>query len=241
MTAQRLPIEAVLFDVGGVLMLPLPQAVRGALIDVLPRAELPTDAMLHRAHYVAMAHYDASADRPEVFDAYRQGFASGLGIEPVHARHAEVLDALEAVFARPSMSTWIWPEPEGALAMARLAAAGVPIGVVSNADGTVESGLLRGGVCQVGPGPGTEVVCIVDSGVVGAHKPDPACFAPALDALAVDPERIAYVGDSVRNDVVGARNIGMQAVLVDPYGLHPPIDGAEVHLSPNAFILSLGV
>jgi FMN phosphatase YigB (HAD superfamily) len=38
----------------------------------------------------------------------------------------------------------------------------------------------------------------VDSALVGIAKPAPAIFASALEALALDPEEVAYVGDSVR-------------------------------------------
>jgi FMN phosphatase YigB (HAD superfamily) len=93
----------------------------------------------------------------------------------------------------------------------------VPIGVVSNASGQIEAVLRRLGVCQVGAGDGPSVLCVVDSHVVGVSKPDPAIFASALELLGVPPERVAYVGDSIRYDVEGARAAGLVPVLLDPY------------------------
>jgi putative hydrolase of the HAD superfamily len=60
---------------------------------------------------------------------------------------------------------------------------------------------------------------IVDSSVVGVEKPDPRIFTIALERLAEEPERAAYVGDFPDVDVVGARAAGLVAILLDPFGL----------------------
>jgi putative hydrolase of the HAD superfamily len=72
----------------------------------------------------------------------------------------------------------------------------------------------------VGAGAGADVRIVVDSHVVGVAKPDPRIFASAVDALGVEPERILYVGDSVANDVVGARAAGLHPLHLDPYDDH---------------------
>ena len=61
---------------------------------------------------------------------------------------------------------------------------------------------------------------IVISEDIGVEKPDPAFFAAVADIAGVEPERIAYVGDRVDNDVTPARRAGMRAVLVrrGPWG-----------------------
>ena len=100
----------------------------------------------------------------------------------------------------------------------------MPIGVVSNAAGQIESVLRRFGVCQVGEGDGVPVVIIIDSTIVGVAKPDPAIFSFALDVLDAKPEHVAYVGDSYANDVVGARAAGMRPFLLDPYDDHAGAD-----------------
>lgn len=96
---------------------------------------------------------------------------------------------------------------------------GTALGIVSNADGTVAEDLRARDICQVGPGIGVDVHCIVDSGAVGVEKPDPRIFKIALDALDAAPERAWYVGDTPVVDVVGARRAGIHPVLVDPHGL----------------------
>ena len=97
----------------------------------------------------------------------------------------------------------------------------MPLGVVSNASGQIEAVLRRTGVCQVGPGAGVDVRCVVDSHVVGVAKPDPAIFEhAAVHFPDVARSRVAYVGDSVTMDVGGATAAGLHPILVDPYDDH---------------------
>jgi putative hydrolase of the HAD superfamily len=115
----------------------------------------------------------------------------------------------------------------------------VPIGVVSNAAGQIESVLRRFGVCQVGDGDGVPVIIIVDSTIVGVAKPDPAIFSFALEVLDVKAENVAYVGDSYANDVVGARSAGMQPFLLDPYDDHAGADYERINAVSD--LISLAV
>jgi len=47
----------------------------------------------------------------------------------------------------------------------------------------------------------------------GATKPLPKQFLCTLDALKAQPEETAHIGDLPETDIVGARNVGMKAVL----------------------------
>ena len=53
-------------------------------------------------------------------------------------------------------------------------------------------------------------------------KPDPDAFRVALDRLALPPHRVAYVGDSVRADVLGSLAAGMKPVWFNPDVDHWP-------------------
>jgi putative hydrolase of the HAD superfamily len=113
---------------------------------------------------------------------------------------------------------WRYPNEGSAAVLHTLVERRVPIGVVSNASGQIEGVLARAGVCQVGEGTGAGVLCVVDSHVVGVAKPDPGIFVSAVEAIGIHPERIAYVGDSIRYDVGGATAAGLTPLLLDPYG-----------------------
>jgi putative hydrolase of the HAD superfamily len=98
------------------------------------------------------------------------------------------------------------PEPTRT-ALARLKAAGLLLGVVSNSEGRVEQALEAAGLLDY-------FDVVVDSGVLGIEKPDPRIFQAALQALGVAPEEALYVGDLYEVDVVGAQAAGIEAVLV---------------------------
>lgn len=69
------------------------------------------------------------------------------------------------------------------------------------------------------------VDAVASSAGWGLEKPAPAFFARVADLVGAPPERIAYVGDRVDNDVVPALAAGMVAVHIrrGPWGhLHVP-------------------
>lgn len=51
------------------------------------------------------------------------------------------------------------------------------------------------------------------SSEVGYRKPHPRIFQDALAACDVSADRVLFVGDRIANDIVGARRMGMRAVL----------------------------
>jgi phosphoglycolate phosphatase-like HAD superfamily hydrolase len=134
----------------------------------------------------------------------------------------EIHDHLDSEFADAAL--WQRVIPDSVPGLRALAATGVRLGVVSNADGVMGERLRSLEVLQVGPGLGVPVECVVDSGAVGVMKPDPRIFRIALDALDLPAHRVWYVGDTPGIDVVGARRAGIRPFLVDPLGLHHEAD-----------------
>jgi putative hydrolase of the HAD superfamily len=204
--------EAVVLDVGGVLLVPDPQVVGDALrgIDHEPEA-------LGMAHYEGVGRLDAT---PTDWDAggaprrYLEGFVAAAKVPA--SQRADAVTSLRSLFARPAIEVWRHVTPWARSGLRELEGLGLPAAIVSNADGTVEEQLRLHGLAQLGPGPGLQVAAIVDSAVVGVAKPAPAVFDTALDALGVAPAGCLYVGDTVTYDVVGARAAGLRPVHLDP-------------------------
>jgi len=69
------------------------------------------------------------------------------------------------------------------------------------------------------------VTGVVTSAEVGAAKPDPRVFERGLELAGARAEEALHVGDSVENDVAGARAVGIRAVLVARDG--PAPEGVE--------------
>ncbi len=73
----------------------------------------------------------------------------------------------------------------------------------------------------------------------GRIKPHPSIFEAALAVLGVDVGEAVMVGDSYRDDIAGARALGMRAILVDRDGLH--LDETDRIESLHALPAALGL
>jgi putative hydrolase of the HAD superfamily len=69
-----------------------------------------------------------------------------------------------------------------------------------------------------------DVDAIVDSRSHGRVKPHPTIFQAALELLGVAAAEAVMVGDSLEEDVEGARALGMRAILIDREGRHPDFE-----------------
>lgn len=56
----------------------------------------------------------------------------------------------------------------------------------------------------------------IDSARVGVRKPDPAIFRLGCQALALPPEQVLVVGDSLAKDIIPARTLGCHTHLLRP-------------------------
>lgn len=100
---------------------------------------------------------------------------------------------------------------------------GLKLGLVSNATLLPEmmhEDIERFGIKQLLDGA-------IFSSEAGVRKPHPAIFMKVLDALEVPPEEAVFVGDRVRDDIGGAKKVGMTAVLTRQYR-QEDLDGAPL-------------
>ena len=205
-------VDAVVLDVGGVLLVPHAEPVAAALA-MMEVAVDPSTAV--RAHYLGVRALDEAAAPAEASRRYLEAYARALGVTEDAVDLAA--DVLHALWVGPSSDLWRQPVPGSQDGLRRLHATGRQLAIVSNSDGTVEGLLTAHQICQVGAGHGVPVCAIVDSTIVGAAKPDPHIFHALVERVGIVPERALYVGDTVRYDVLGARAAGLHPVHFDPY------------------------
>jgi HAD superfamily hydrolase (TIGR01509 family) len=194
-------LRAVLFDAGNTLLF-LDYVRMAAGVGTALGLPLSGEKLASNASEAARAMERAGNDQ-ERATAYLEALFL-LGGVPA-GRLGEVRTCL----ARMHQERHLWssvPEPTRA-ALARLKAAGLLLGVVSNSEGRVEQALEAAGLRDY-------FDVVVDSGLIGIEKPDPRIFQAALQALRVAPEEALYVGDLYEVDVVGAQAAGIEAVLV---------------------------
>ena len=76
---------------------------------------------------------------------------------------------------------------------------------------------------------------LVVSGEVGFRKPSRVIFEQSLSELGSAPEKTVMVGDTLDADVLGPKDMGMRAVLIDADGSQ-----SENHHLPDAVVKSIG-
>ena len=130
------------------------------------------------------------------------------GLIAQHRHHTELWDTLGV---EPADSTWSDDDwyPDALPCVERLRDAGYRVCAVGNTPRFVEEEI------------GRRLEVLGSSESWGVAKPDPAFFARLVQALDAAPEKIAYVGDRVDNDILPALAAGLVAVHVrrGPWGL----------------------
>lgn len=212
------PPAAVLLDVGGVFLLPDRSRIRQALDQV--GHSVVDNAAIDRAHYRAARVFPmdlkGDEDLRSHWDRYLRVYSRSLDVPE------RLIDEAVEHLRNEYVSGGLWTEviegcEEG---LEALVDTGIPVGIVSNSNGTIEQRLAGLEILQVGPGAGVEVRCVIDSGTVGIEKPDPRIFHFALEELEMPPDDVWYVGDTPAFDVVGARRAGLDPLLMDPFDLN---------------------
>ena len=101
--------------------------------------------------------------------------------------------------------------PETISTLSQLKAQGLELGIISNFDSRLFT-VMRG----LGIADAFDTVTI--SSLAQAAKPAPRIFHLALEKHAVDSEEALHIGDSLREDVEGAKKAGLHSALLDRDG-----------------------
>jgi putative hydrolase of the HAD superfamily len=196
------PIQAITFDVGGTLIEPWP-SVGHIYADVAAKHGSNGLSVASLNHQFANAwrarqHFDYSrAGWAEIVDA---SFAGLVAVPPSHTFFEELCER----FAQPNA----WRVFEDVFPSLRsISERGLRLGIISNWDERLRP-LLRHLRLE------SFFEVIVVSCEVGVCKPARAVFQRAVDALGLPPHAILHVGDSLKEDVAGARDAGLQSLLL---------------------------
>jgi putative hydrolase of the HAD superfamily len=132
--------------------------------------------------------------------------------EAGRARLEDVFEGIfEDLFTEFTGATGWAAYPEAREVVGELKAAGLAVGVISNFDSRLEDVLLDLDLLPL-------FDLVIHSSGAGAVKPNPAIFNAALAALHAEAATTLHVGDSYEADWVGAREAGMQALLLGRRG-----------------------
>lgn len=125
------------------------------------------------------------------------------------------------------------PGVDCAAPVRRLKESGLRVGVVSNT--TTSPAMLTAYLEQIGV---AELVGAITYSVeVGFRKPHESIYRHALEGLGVEPEDAVFVGDRVREDVLGPQALGMEAVLTHEFRQEPPGESQPLAVIRSLFEL----
>ena len=195
----------IFFDVGNTLLFP----DRARLLAPLPADQHPTLETWQALERRTKQAFDQGLMSGKIDHSFWWTFHTHL-LQQVNAMNDELRD--ELVRNTQNSANWDQIKPGTRAVLDRISQR-YAIAVISNSDGRIDAVLRRRGICDC-------FASITDSGKVGHEKPHPAIFAAALEAMKADPAESLYVGDVYSVDYVGARNVGMQAVLFDVAGAY---------------------
>jgi putative hydrolase of the HAD superfamily len=207
-------VRAVLFDVDFTLCRPGPElsaeryarvaARHGVTLDISRHEEAREAAVLNLKRHPELLHDET------IWHRFTEEIFLGMG------GPAEIASECATEIERGWEVAENFELFEDALpALEELRAAGVKIGLVSNGIRDLTEFVAHHRL---------DVDAIVDSRSHGRVKPHPTIFQAALDALEVDARDAVMVGDSLEEDIEGARALGMHAILVDRDGRHPDLE-----------------
>jgi HAD superfamily hydrolase (TIGR01662 family) len=204
-------IRAVLFDVDFTLARPGP--------ELMPEGYVTCGALyglhLHATRYEAardaafldLQHHPDLDHDEQIWVAFTERIVVGMGgTQP--AAH----DVAVELTSRWAKHTNFELYDDTLPTLRRLRQEGLKLGLVSNSARDVREFAVHHGLD-------------IDAGISSFHhgktKPHASIFRAVLDLLEVAPHEALMVGDSVDDDIEGARAAGMHAVLLDRLGLRP--------------------
>ena len=182
-----MPIKAVIWDIGGVIMRTEDQA---------PRAELADELGVTRAYLNELVFDGEQGTRAQIGEISRMELWDYVRSE-LQLAPGEYPDLNDRFFGGDVLDTDL-------VDFIRSLKARFKIGIISNAWSQIEEALVEWGISDA-----FEVV--VGSGDVGIMKPDPRIFQIALERLDVEPSEAVFVDDFIQN-VSGAKALGIAAI-----------------------------
>jgi putative hydrolase of the HAD superfamily len=237
-------IRAVLFDVGGTLMISYADpgsmnAFCALLLERLHSAGIPLDlppAALGAAIRRGAADYKCHAletnrelPQEQIWNEYYlRSFSIGQD------RLAPIAEDLSVLYDAVRLRNV--PRPRLPEILGELESLGLRLGVISN---VISHTFTRRLLADYGVADKME--CLLLSSETTWRKPDPHNFRLASQMLGIGLEEMAYVGDTLSRDVLGCRNAGVGLCIQITTPEAVPADSAFVNsgLQPDVLITSL--
>ena len=212
------PIRGIFFDAGNTLLYPRLEELAQELSDA---GHAATVSDFQAAERTAKKKFDEwlwprleSGEVPDAVDRlYWTDYLHAL-MECLRVPTGQRRAVSEQVMERfRDIQFWSRVFPDTVPALESLRDAGYYLGVISNSVGTIAEQLRRVGLASY-------FRTILDSAVVGVEKPHAEIFRMAVDQAGISSAEALFVGDTYATDIGGARRAGLEAVLIDRFGIY---------------------
>jgi putative hydrolase of the HAD superfamily len=217
------PVRAILFDIGDTLF----------RLDPMDEGDIRQRLTARMSAHLGVDAEDASRlardGYASVIAAIRESYRTASTAEPSIASVAEPIFSplggnagalaaeMDRIFGQADIARWV-PNPERERHLAAFADAGLELAFVSNTLTSPE--LMRARLTEFGVLDFAKVH--VFSVAVGERKPSPTIYRAALEGLGVSPQDALFVGDRVREDVIGPQSLGIRGVLTHEFRQEDP-------------------
>ncbi|HZS25322.1 MAG TPA: HAD family hydrolase [Gaiellaceae bacterium] len=202
-------MRAVLFDVDFTLAKPGPELMPEGYVSCGERYGLELDLGRYEearaAALVELKRHPELDHDEEIWIAFTERIVVGMGGD-APASHAVAVELTSRWQRHENFELYEDVRP----ALERLRSVGIKLGLVSNSARDVGE-FARHHALDIDAG--------ISSFHHGKTKPHASIFRAVLELLEVEPAEAVMVGDTVADDIDGARAIGMRAVLLDRLGL----------------------
>jgi HAD superfamily hydrolase (TIGR01549 family) len=220
-------LRAVLFDVDFTLVRPGPELGADGYVRVAQRHGVELDGSRYqeareRALESLQRHPDFRHDE-EIWFAFSERVVRGMGGNSDRAR--EIAMEIERAWER-SENFALYEDAVPVLE--ELRSHGLKIGLVSNGARDMREFIEHHRL---------DVDAAVGSRHHGKVKPDPSIFLAALEQLGVEASETVMVGDTIADDIEGARAVGIRAFLIDRDDRYPDLE----ERLPNLFALPAAI
>lgn len=192
-------ISYILFDAANTLI--HKPTLWDKMLGVLQQHQIHISPEKLKYHHKLLSEYVDFPDRTsrEFYAGFNRELLLSFGIIPSDA-------LLEDIFSACTYMPWERFEDTHWLNQAT-----VSLGVISNFNNNLP-GILQGLFGEV-------FKDIIVSEQLNIRKPDTAFYEHAIKAIGLPPEEILYIGDSLKLDIIPARQLGLNVRLIDRLGI----------------------
>ncbi len=205
-------IDAIFLDAGGVLLKPNFKKIQNLFPELNLQEENIDRALYPKENYVGAGLGPGDNDNEFVFNF---AISSGIPREKITVSKEKELQNIVL------FSEWIPRKLEEIKKLIRyLKMRCKKIAIITNTENGLASELLnklkicteRNNLKDV-----EQVDRIIDSWIIGIHKPDHRIYEYVANNIDVDISKCLHIGDSVRNDYDSAKKAGAKVLLFRPY------------------------